>query len=103
MDAWPEEMTAMQESKKANNEKFEVLQGTLISWMDIHQTRTEAMQEKSDTHLKEITASQEHMKEDTKVSKEKMKEEKETGQMEMKSIVKCNPRWRPQYTSSSPS
>jgi hypothetical protein len=32
-------------SQEISNEKFEVLQGTLVSWMDIHQARTEAMQE----------------------------------------------------------
>jgi hypothetical protein len=30
---------------KPNNEKFEVLRGTLVSWMDIHQARTESTQE----------------------------------------------------------
>jgi hypothetical protein len=46
MEAWPEEMKALQERMEANNEKFKILQGTLISWMDIHQTRTEAMQKR---------------------------------------------------------
>jgi hypothetical protein len=32
---------------------FKVLQGTLISRMDIHQARTVAMQEKIDANLKE--------------------------------------------------
>jgi hypothetical protein len=32
---------------EANIEKFEVLQGTLVSLMGIHQTRTEAVQEKT--------------------------------------------------------
>jgi hypothetical protein len=37
-------MTARLEAKiKANNEKSVVLRGTLVSWMDIHQARTEAM------------------------------------------------------------
>jgi hypothetical protein len=56
-----------------------------------------------DTKLKEISASQEHLKEEIKVNREMMIEEKETAQMEMKSIAKCHPRWRPQYTSPSPS
>jgi hypothetical protein len=30
--------------------------------MDIHQVRTEAMQEKTDTSLKEMKAGQEHLK-----------------------------------------
>jgi hypothetical protein len=29
----------------ADNEKFEVLRGTLVSWMDIHQARTMSTQE----------------------------------------------------------
>jgi hypothetical protein len=56
MDAWLEEMKAVEERTHANlkemkveirakNEKFKVLQSTLISWMDIHQARTEAKQE----------------------------------------------------------
>jgi hypothetical protein len=32
--------------------------------MNIHETRTEAMQEKMDTNLKEMKASQEHIKEE---------------------------------------
>jgi hypothetical protein len=41
-----EELTARPEAKfeaeiKANNKKFEVLQGTLVSRIDIHQARTE--------------------------------------------------------------
>jgi hypothetical protein len=42
------------------NEKFVVLQGTLVSQMDIHQTRTKAMQEKTDPNLKETKAGREH-------------------------------------------
>jgi hypothetical protein len=30
---------------EANNEKFEVLRGTLVSWMDIDQARTVSIQE----------------------------------------------------------
>jgi hypothetical protein len=45
------EMNAMEERMEAkieaNNEKFEALQGPLVSWMDILQDRTEAMQEKN--------------------------------------------------------
>jgi hypothetical protein len=29
----------------ASNEKFEALRGTLVSWMDIHQARTEVTEE----------------------------------------------------------
>jgi predicted glycoside hydrolase/deacetylase ChbG (UPF0249 family) len=38
---------------RTNNEKFEVLQGDLVSWMDIHEARTEAMQQKPKANLKE--------------------------------------------------
>jgi hypothetical protein len=31
---------------RANNEKFEVLRGTLVSQMDIHQASTEALKKK---------------------------------------------------------
>jgi hypothetical protein len=31
---------------KTNNKKCEVLQGIFVSWMDIHQARTETIQEK---------------------------------------------------------
>jgi hypothetical protein len=58
MDAWLEEMKDVQERMEAkivaNNEKSEVLQGTLISWMDIHHARTDA-------NLKEIKAGHEMM------------------------------------------
>jgi hypothetical protein len=37
----------METKIEADDEKFEVLQGTLIFWMDINQARTEAMQEKN--------------------------------------------------------
>jgi hypothetical protein len=37
----------MEAKIQANIEKFEVLQDTLVSLMDIHQARTETMQEKS--------------------------------------------------------
>jgi hypothetical protein len=47
----------------------EVLQGTLISWMDIHQARTGAMQEETEANLKE----------EIKVSREEMKEEIKSG------------------------
>jgi hypothetical protein len=54
MEAWVEETKAVKERTdanlremkaeiKTNNEKFEVLGGTLLSRMDIHQTRIEAM------------------------------------------------------------
>jgi hypothetical protein len=35
----------------ANNKTFEVLQGTLISQMDIHQARTEANQERLEAKI----------------------------------------------------
>jgi hypothetical protein len=38
---------------RTNNEKFEALQGALISQMCIHQAKTKAMQEKTYTNLKE--------------------------------------------------
>jgi hypothetical protein len=51
MGAWLEEMKTMQERMEAkievNSEKFEVLRSTLVSRMDIHQTRTEVMQGKN--------------------------------------------------------
>jgi hypothetical protein len=34
----------MEATTEANNEKFEVLRGTLIPWIDIHQAKTEANQ-----------------------------------------------------------
>jgi hypothetical protein len=46
-------MDAFQEEMRPNNEKFEVLRGTLVSRMDIHQARTEDIQEviaKMDAH-----------------------------------------------------
>jgi hypothetical protein len=46
-----------------NNLKFEVLPGTLVSRMDIHKAKTEAMQKKTDANPKEMKASQEHVKE----------------------------------------
>jgi hypothetical protein len=38
---------------RANNPKFDVLQGAFMSQVDIHQARREAMQEKMDANLKE--------------------------------------------------
>jgi hypothetical protein len=50
---------------RANNDKFDVLQGTLVSWMVIHQARIETIQGKSDANLKEETdASKEEMKDE---------------------------------------
>jgi hypothetical protein len=43
-------------NQRADNKKFEVLWDTLISQMDIHHVRAEAMQEKMDVNLKEIIA-----------------------------------------------
>jgi hypothetical protein len=60
-----EELTARLEAKikaeiKTNNEKFEVLWSTLVSWIDIHQARREAIQEeiiaKMDAHQERIGA-----------------------------------------------
>jgi hypothetical protein len=44
----------MEAKIEANNQKFEVLQGTLIFQMAIYQARREAMQEKTDANLKEM-------------------------------------------------
>jgi hypothetical protein len=56
MDAWLEELKAIQERMEgkieANDENFEVLQGTLVSWMDIDQARTEIMQGKNGRQVK---------------------------------------------------
>jgi hypothetical protein len=60
MKAWRKEMKATQERTeanlremnpevRANNENFEVLQGTLVSWVDIHQARTECTWEEMRT------------------------------------------------------
>jgi hypothetical protein len=38
-------MKVVQEKTSPNNEKFEVLESTFVSWMDIHKARTEANQE----------------------------------------------------------
>jgi hypothetical protein len=49
MEQMMERLAAAKEKMEAridiSNEKFEVLRGTLVSWMDIHQDRTEAIQE----------------------------------------------------------
>jgi hypothetical protein len=46
---------------EASNEKFEFLQGTLLSWMDAHHAKTEAnheeMMTKLDAHHERMTAS----------------------------------------------
>jgi hypothetical protein len=47
---------------ETNNKKLEVFRNTLVSRTDIHQAKTEAMQEKMDVNLKEMKASQEHVK-----------------------------------------
>jgi hypothetical protein len=57
-----EEMMASLEAKiKTNNEKYEVLRCILVSWIDIHQGMTEAIQEeivaKMDTHQERMGAS----------------------------------------------
>jgi hypothetical protein len=42
-----EMLTARLEAKiEPSNDKFEVLRGTLVSWMDIHQARTETTNER---------------------------------------------------------
>jgi fatty-acid desaturase len=46
MESNHKEMTESLEAKvDSHYKKFEVLQGTFISWMDIHQARTEAIEE----------------------------------------------------------
>jgi hypothetical protein len=89
MDAWLEEMKAMQERTyvnlremkpeiRAHNEKFEVLQGCIVSRMDIHQARAEAMQEKTDAKLKEeIKASKEEMKGEMRAWRKEIKARRE--------------------------
>jgi hypothetical protein len=47
-----------------NYDGCEVLQGTLVSRNDIHLARREAIQEKTDTNVKEMKAGQERLKED---------------------------------------
>jgi hypothetical protein len=48
---WGKEMKAVHESMEAKiggtNEKFEVIQGTFVSQMDIHQARAEAIPRKN--------------------------------------------------------
>jgi hypothetical protein len=68
----------MEYKTEANIEKSEVLQGTLVSLMDVHQARTETMQEKTDARLKEIKAGQKYLKEESKAIKQEMKEEMKT-------------------------
>jgi peptidoglycan hydrolase CwlO-like protein len=40
MDSFQEKMDAFQEEMRTSSEKFEVLRGTVVSRMDIHQART---------------------------------------------------------------
>jgi hypothetical protein len=53
-------MDAFHKEMRMNSEKFEALQGTLVSCMDIHQAREEAIQEerlaKMDAHEEKKTA-----------------------------------------------
>jgi hypothetical protein len=69
-----EEMLAKMEVRiEANNKKFEVLQGTLISWLDAHHAKTEANHE-------ELMAAM-------KASHERMIAKMEANPEEMKSVV----------------
>jgi hypothetical protein len=52
----------MEAELRTNNKNSEVLEGTFASRMDIHQARTEAMQEKMDVDLKKVKATKEHLK-----------------------------------------
>jgi predicted glycoside hydrolase/deacetylase ChbG (UPF0249 family) len=49
------EVREMKAEIRANIEKFEVLLGTLISWMDIHQAMTEANQREMLTKMDDKT------------------------------------------------
>jgi hypothetical protein len=82
MNATEERMEA---KIKADNEKFEVFQGTLVSRMDNHQAITDAIKKIMDTKIKEMKAGQEHPKEEIKARIEEMKEK--SSQAEMKSTV----------------
>jgi peptidoglycan hydrolase CwlO-like protein len=85
-----EEMKSSQEEMKAeiraNNKKFAVLRGTLVSRMDIHQARTVAMQEKMDDNLKEMKAKLESNREEVKAIQEKI----ECNKAEMKAAVRAS-------------
>jgi hypothetical protein len=65
-------MKAAQERMEASNKKFEILKGTLVSQMDIHKAKTEAMQEKMDTNLKEMIASHKEMMAEMKACLQKL-------------------------------
>jgi uncharacterized membrane-anchored protein YhcB (DUF1043 family) len=60
----------------ASNEKFEVLQGILVSRMDIHLARTGVVQKEMDANQKEMKAGQENLKEEIEASKEMIVEMK---------------------------
>lgn len=63
--------------RRANNEKFEILLGTLISWMDIHKARAETIQEeiiaKLDVHHERMEANMNACWEGNKACLQKMK------------------------------
>jgi hypothetical protein len=79
---------------KTNNEKCEVIQRTLISWMDVHQARTEAIQEeimaKMDTRQEGMRASMNAWRKETMACQEVTEaclESKEPTSLEKKECV----------------
>jgi hypothetical protein len=80
--------------RQANNEKFEILPGTLISWMDIHQARAETIQEQMtaelDTHHERMEANMNACREGNKACLQKTKaclESKEQTLWEMVNVA----------------
>jgi hypothetical protein len=59
--------------------------------MDIHQTKTLTMQEKTDAKLKETAAGQEHLKEEIKAWRKKMKFRREATEASLE-MVKIKPK-----------
>jgi hypothetical protein len=80
MKAVQERMDATLRERKAEiratNEKFEVLQGTLVCWMDIHQARADSTQEnintKIDVNQEKMDASEENTNAKIDDNQEKM-------------------------------
>jgi mannose-6-phosphate isomerase-like protein (cupin superfamily) len=69
----------MKEEMLANNEKFVVLQGTLVCWMDMHEEKMEAYPEKMKENSEDMEFEAEHWKSPRNMLKWKLAEHRISG------------------------
>jgi hypothetical protein len=96
LEAMLEKNQEKKEARIDTNENLQVLRGTLVSLMDMHQARTEAIQEeitaKMDAHQERMGASVNVWRKETMACQEVTQaclENKERTSLEIKSLQRC--------------